>query len=280
MSTGCNEQSFTTQRLDSIAVTVGDFDNLAAPLNRMNVRHMVYEGLISTATWDPDYNGQNVALKVESLFGDESELMSHDAVFVSSGTRGLGERVYNGLLPDDDLVTDSAVVANVQSYVRRGGVLLLTDWSYDLVEAAWPGFVDFVNDDTRLDAAQVGEIGTVTSKVQRSELEAALETDSVALKYDFSNWTVIESVSDEVQVWLSSDARYRVQAGGLETLSDVPMLISFEPEGSGRVVYSTFHMDAQTAVITDQILRTVVGYFPENTDEPEVTESEDADEPE
>ena len=41
------------------------------------------------------------------------------------------------------------------------------------------------------------------------------------------------------------------------------MLISFEPAGSGRVIYASFHMDAQTAVVTDQMLRTVVGYFEE-----------------
>ena len=111
LSVGCNEQSFTAKRLNSIAVTAGDFDQLGAPLDRMDVRHTVYEGLISTATWDPDYEGQNVALKVETLFGDLAEIAGHDALFVSSGTRGLGERVYNGLLPDDALVTDPKAVS-------------------------------------------------------------------------------------------------------------------------------------------------------------------------
>ena len=264
---GCNEQSFTSKNLNSVAVTAGDFDNLAAPLDRMVVRHSVYEGLISTATWDSDYNGETIALKVESLFGELAEISSHDAVFVSSGTRGLGERVYNGLLPDDDLVSDPNVINNVREYVKRGGVVLFTDWTYDLLEEAWPDYVTFVNDDTKLDAAQVGEIGTVTSAVVQPALEAALNTDSVALKYDFSNWTVVESVSPDVTVWLSGTARYRVQAGGLNTLEDVPMLLSFEPAGTGRVVYASFHMDAQTDVITDQMLRTVVGYFQEGNDE-------------
>ena len=272
LSIGCNEQSFSVRNLNSVAVTAGDFDNLAAPLDRMVVRHSVYEGLISTATWDAEYNGQNIALKVENLFGELSELSAHDAVFVSSGTRGIGERVYNGLLPDDDLVADPAVVANLQEYVRRGGIVLFTDWTYDLLEAAWPAYVTFVNDDSRLDAAQVGEIGTVTSTVRAPALEAALETDSVALKYDFSNWTVVESVSEEVTVWLSGTARYRVQAGGLNTLDNVPMLLSFEPSGSGRVVFASFHMDAQTDVVTDQMLRTVVGYFQEGTNEGEQTD--------
>jgi hypothetical protein len=269
MGLGCNEQSFAAKRLNSIAVIAGDFDQLAAPLNRMNVRYTMYEGLISTATWDPDYDGQNIALKVEDLFGDLAEISSHDALFVASGTRGLGERVYNGLLPDDELVTDPNVVDNVQKYVNWGGVVLFTDWSYDLMEAAWPDYVDFLNDDDRLDAAQVGEIGTVTASVLETELETSLEVDKVALRYDFSNWSVVESVSKDVTVWLSADARYRVQAGGVMTLADSPMLLSFEPKGGGRVIFSSFHMDAQTAVLTDQMLRTVVGYFEEgnNNDE-------------
>jgi hypothetical protein len=264
---GCNEQSFTAKRLNSIAVTAGDFDQLGAPLDRMNVRHTVYEGLISTATWDPDYEGQNMALKVEALFGDLAEISGHDALFVASGTRGLGERVYNGLLPDDALVTDPAVVENVQEYVKRGGVVLFTDWTYDLLEAAWPDYVDFLNEDAELDAAQVGEIGTVTATVMQTELESSLEVDKVALKYDFSNWSVVESVSEDVTVWLAADARYRVQEGGVMTLADSPMLLSFEPKTGGRVIYASFHMDAQTAVVTDQMLRTVVGYFEEGNNE-------------
>lgn len=272
MVLGCNEQSFTAKRLNSIAVTAGDFDQLGAPLDRMNVRHTVYEGLISTATWDPDYEGQNIALKVEALFGDLAEIAGHDALFVASGTRGLGERVYNGLLPDDALVSDPAVVDNVREYAKRGGVLLFTDWTYDLLEAAWPDYVEFLNDDSELDAAQVGEIGTLTASVLEVELESALEADKVALKYDFSNWSVVESVSEDVTVWLAADARYRVQEGGVMTLAASPMLLSFEPKSGGRVIYSSFHMDAQTAVVTDQMLRTVVGYFEEGNDEEEQAE--------
>lgn len=272
MVLGCNEQSFTAKRLNSIAVTAGDFDQLGAPLDRMNVRHTVYEGLISTATWDPDYEGQNIALKVEALFGDLAEIAGHDALFVASGTRGLGERVYNGLLPDDALVSDPAVVDNVREYAKRGGVLLFTDWTYDLLEEAWPDYVEFLNDDTELDAAQVGEIGTLTASVLEVELESALEADKVALKYDFSNWSVVESVSEDVTVWLAADARYRVQEGGVMTLAASPMLLSFEPKTGGRVIYSSFHMDAQTAVVTDQMLRTVVGYFEEGNDDEEQAE--------
>src|SRR5690606_33562824 len=76
---------------DQVAVTAGDFDDVAAPLKRMDAAHSVFEGLISTATWDPTFNPDNLDLKVEDLFiasSGSGQLAAHAAVWVGSGTRG------------------------------------------------------------------------------------------------------------------------------------------------------------------------------------------------
>jgi hypothetical protein len=253
-----------------IATTVGDFDDVGAPFDRMVVDHQAYEGLISTATWDDTYNPDNVTLKVETLFGTGQEIDKFGTVFVASGTRGLGLRQYNGLDPDSEFVADPYVIGEIQNYK---GTLVCTDWSYDLIEQAFPDFLDFLGDDTTFDAAQAGDIGVVPANVLDDRLVEAIGEDVMSVNFDFSNWAVMESLDeDNVDVWLEADQiSYRVRDGeGEQTLNDVPLLVSFTPNGPEgiRIVFSSFHIDAQTPAVMDQLLRTVVGKFDEKKDDP------------
>ncbi len=262
--TGCTPENMITAReLDLLAVTAGDFDDVAAPLKRMAVNYTLFDGIITTATWDPDYDFAANQYTVEGLFASVDNMLEHDGVFVASGTRGLGERQYNGLDPDDQLVTDPAVIENVQDFVSRSRTVLATDWAYDLVEAAWPEYIDFVEDDQVLDDAQRGTIGRVSARVVDQQLADTLGMDVVSVRFDFSNWAVMQSVSDDVTVWLEGDVSY-LSPDGQEviTVPGAPLLVSFEPAGGqSAVVYSSFHVDAQNTVVIDQILTTVVGDF-------------------
>jgi len=256
-----------------LALTAGDFDDVEAPFDRMVVATDAYEGLISTATWDPSYEPGNVALKVEDLLGSGSELRAYHGVFVASGTRGLGLREYNGLDPDDEFVANEDVLANVDDWTKQAGnILWCTDWSYDLVEQAFPDELDFLGDDTTFDAAQTGAIGTITAHIEDDRLSTALDEDDMAVNFDFSNWAVPTDVADDVTVWLKADeVTYRVRDGeGDQSATDVPLLVSFNPHGptGGRVIFSAFHLDAQTPEVTDELIRTVFGKLDENEGEP------------
>ena len=273
VGTGCSDTTLTIRMNNSVAVTVGDFDEIAAPLNRMVVNHTDYDGVISTTTWDTDYQGLS-SLTVEGLFGSFDELSEHDAVFVASGTRGMGLRQYNGLLEDNQIVSDEVAIENVREFVSRGNTILASDWSYDLVEAAWPEYVTFVGDTegevSVFDAAQRGSEGDIQGTIVDTSLALAIETDSLELAYNFSNWAVIESVSESVNVLVRGDVSYLDPSGtGTVELTDAPLMIQFEPPGGlgGQVVFSTFHIDAQNEYVIDQMLRTVVGRFRENDPE-------------
>jgi hypothetical protein len=270
---GCkNDQQIVAPISGTIALTDGDFDHVAEPFDRMVVRHEDYEGLISAATWDVDYDPSYHQLKVEHLVGDDQDMDGFGAVFLASGTRGFGARQYNGLEPDDALVSDEFVIEQVQAYVESGNVVVCTDWTYDLIERAWPDLIEFLGDDTTLDAAQTGEIMTVEAEITEDRLANALEMDTMAVQYNFSNWAVIEEVDDrDVTVWLRGDIEYRERDGtGTQPLSDVPLLVSMSPQGDnkGRVVFFTFHIDTQTDAVIDEVLRTVVGRFDEQADDP------------
>lgn len=282
LGAACTRDDGVTSNFDGrVGVSLGDFDDVSAPLKRMDAAHRDFEGLISVATWDDSFEPANLDLKVEDLFlGDngQGQLSAHAAVFIGSGTRGFGARQYNSLDADDQLVQDERTQDNTQRFVNRGGPLLVTDWAYELVDTIWPEQMTFLVADPRLvgdswtdlDAAQVGRIGSVTASVVDADLAEYLGSDTLALDYPYSNFTVLESVGDDVTVHLRGDVSYRLdELSEPVDIADVPLLVSFRPEGErgGTVIYSTFHVDAQNPALMDELLHYFFGDFEvENSD--------------
>ncbi len=258
----CNENEINKRPIREIAVVSGDFDNMAENLNRMEVGYQEYDGFICCAAYDHEVDPDISNLLQEKLFGgtteDDPDLFKYDAVFLNSGARGWGAWQYNGIDVDDALLTDSVALDNVQHFVERGGLLVLSDWTYDLVEAIWPEDIQFYQQDSGVaDAAQVGALGSVQAKVVDSFLEEKLDSDEVTLSYNYSNWTVIEAVGEGVDVLLKGDIEYRVSASeGTGVATDVPLLFSMT-QGSGQVIFSTFHWNAQNPDLADRMMLAV-----------------------
>jgi hypothetical protein len=261
---GCNpEHELHEIPIDAIAVTAGDYDRMEALLVRQLVSYQLYEGYIVGATYDPDIDPTLIALKVEGLLPRPEELENYGAVFVNSGTRGLGEYVYNGVDPDDGLVSDPAAIDAVTNWVGGGGALVVSDWGYDLVEACWPDKLTFVGDETLYDDAQRGARGSVQALVLDQALVNDLGQNVVSVDYDFSHWAVIQSVGEGVTTYLTADVAYRAsEAEGDVVLENAPLLVGFD-SGSGHVYFSTFHWEAQTDAVADAMLFSIVaGLFP------------------
>ncbi len=265
------DQGFIEKSVDMISVVSGDFDYVEENLDRLLVPFQLYEGYINGPTYDEDIEPDQILLDAETLFLGESaegglEINLFDVVFVNSGARGFAEYVYNGLEPDDSLVRDTEAITNVQNYVESGGVLVVSDWAYELVEAAWPDKIEFFGDDAALDAAQAGSVGRYTATVDEGLVEA-LGGETASVQYNYSYWTVIESVGEGVNTHLSADITYRVSASeGEGTLTGAPLLVSFA-QGDGLVIFSTFHWNAQTAALSDALIAALVEGLPVNSAE-------------
>jgi len=265
--TACpDDRGFSYLRGNTIAVTVGDFDNVQQPFNRLVLDTTRYEGLISAPTWAEDeWDYVPPALSVEDLFisDQNNEIRSHRIVIVASGTRGFGQREYNSLQPDDHLATDDRVIDSVRAYVNGGGKIWFTDWTYDIIPRAFPGTVTFLGDDDKLDAAQRGDIGVVQAQVVDNQLRDNLDSEQLTVAMNYSNWAVPESVLDSgsVRVFLTGNATYRAtEGGGTQTVSGAPLLFSI-PRGDqgGMLIFSSFHIDAQNPIIMDTIMTTILG---------------------
>lgn len=266
---GCkNDQGLAGFSLQGVAWVAGDFDATEQVLSRLAVPGTAYEGyIVGPATGAEAVGGDGLTPTVEALLGGpqadgEAELDRHDAVFLNSGVRGLGALVYNGLDPDDALVSDPEVVAGVVAWVEGGGVLVASDWAYDLVEEGWPDAVTFAREEEGLDGAQAGLSERVLATVEDPAAATALGADSVSLAFDYGYWAVMEEVHPDVLVHLRGDVSFRVDEDqGQADLPEVPLLVSFAA-GAGRVVLSSFHWRAQAPAMADLLLPAVVQGLP------------------
>jgi len=258
----CTENNINKQPIREIAVVTGDFDNMAENLDRMLLSYQVYEGFICCASYDFEVDPESNVLDEESLFGlgdgSGEDLFLYDAVFLNSGARGWGQYQYNGIEEDSSLLTNEDTLGNIYSFVEGGGLLILSDWTYDVIEALWPEMVQFYDEaDGVPDSAQVGLLGEVQAKVVDALVAERLDEDEVTLSYNYSNWTVIEDVDDRVDVILQGDIEYRVSASeGTGVAQDVPLLFAMDV-GAGQVIFSSFHWNAQTPDLADRLMMAV-----------------------
>lgn len=257
---GCNENNLGATRLSNVAVVVGDFDDITSSLVALDVGSEPWDGLIVQATYQPEedrlYRG-DMALQVEGLLTDNEgdlDLENYGTVFVSSGTRGLGRVQYNDATKADDGMILDPEIEKACDFASSKGLLVATDWAYDLVEHCWPDAIEFVNDDATVDDAQTGEAGLDVLATVKDELLVADLGEVVSLTYDYSAWAVIESVGAGTEVLMSGDVSYQPDSlSAYETIVDAPLLVRFAT-GSGFVVFSTFHLSAQNPSVQQSIL--------------------------
>ena len=264
----CSENEIIKRQFDEIAVVDGDFDHLGEVLTRMDIAHDSYDGFISQAVYNPEEDGSLNGYKIENLLIDRDEaertiMFDYDAIFLNSGVRGMGSFVYNGVENDDMFLIDERVLENIRSFVQSGRTLVVTDWAGDLVEQVWPDKITFVNEENCqaeacFDIAQAGSNESIIATITDDLLMNQLEVDSIQLQFDYSYWMAMRDVSDDVDVFLRGDITYRTSEGeGYVDATDVPLLVGFQ-DGSGYVIFSSFHFRAQNSNVVDTTLLTII----------------------
>ena len=104
------------------------------------------------------------------------------------------------------------------------------------------------------DAPQVGLSELVDASVEKEDLQRELESDNISLSFDFSYWTAMASVADDVEVLLRGNVEYRMSDGeGKGELEDIPLLLTF-PVDRGRVIFSSFHWRSQSPTFANQLM--------------------------
>jgi hypothetical protein len=119
--------------------------------------------------------------------------------------------------------------------------------------------VSFVGDDTGApDAAQLGVADESIDGIVQDDDIAELLGGALALRYDYSAWTIPLAAGADTEVLITGDVAYQPAPDEpIAELEGVPLMVRFAT-GSGTVVYTTFHWSAQTPVVAQNLLLTAV----------------------
>lgn len=204
-----------------IAVVWGEYDSIQNILDRLKLSYTFYQG------------------NTYQLLSSLNEMKKYNIIFFNCGM--------------DESLLNSTVANNLRQYVKGGGSVYASDFSYDLIEVAWPQAVDWLGDDNQRDAAQQLSPAQVQANVLSPTLVNRLGGRSqITLNFSFCPCAGADSAGSGTQVVLSGD---RSKQGN----NNEPLAIYFKPDpGGGNVIYTTFHNDEQYSRTIDIILRFLI----------------------
>ena len=221
-----------------VAVVTGLYDRVEDVIQRVGLTDVtMFDGVNDT--------GQSAT----SLLTDLTVMTGFDIIFLNCGM------VENGL------ISNPTVINNLRAFVDAGGSLYVSDWAYDYIEIGWPSAIEFWGDDSTPNSAAFGLDGFLTGQIADSALSSVLGGSTVTLNYDLGAWIVTEGVGPGTRVLVSGPAPaldvsnpYNPQ---VVTVNNAPLMVQFE-HGQGKVMYTTFHNEAQTTGDMDIILEFMV----------------------
>jgi hypothetical protein len=251
---GCDDDvGLNVINFGATAIVTGDFDTVEQLIQEVSQETAIaadlsiYDGYISGPHFEHEIDvAESFSGTVEDLLRSDpydGGLGGFDTVFFSDGMRGVNVREYNGVVADDHLVSDGTVVDNVRSQGELGRRLYFSDWTYDLMERAWPDLVDWVGDDTEIDDAQRGTAQVVAARIVDPSLAGAMgvpEGSEIEVEFNYGVWAVAESVADNVNVLVEAD------------------VVVDDPE-TGVVIFTSYHNEAQISEEARDVLRYQLG---------------------
>jgi hypothetical protein len=176
------------------------------------------------------------------LLEDAARLSSFAALFLNAG------------LKEEVLGEGTVALENLRAYVADGHGVYASDWAHFLVETAWPEAVDFWGRDVAWDEARVGVAAEAVVVTAGQDVVAQVLGDTVAqVGFRTGSWVVMESVLDNVTVYLRGDV-----VAGVSAVPAAPLAVGFRPGGGGRVVFTSLLSTGQATASMDAFTRFLV----------------------
>ncbi len=183
---------------------------------------------------------------------DSERLSQYDVVFATCGGvpdawlgRRIGgaERGAPGSFHARRWVADRLGRA-LRGFVGRGGTLYVSDWQFQLLDIAFPEFID-------PSKRAKGEVQTIRAEVVDSGLARRLGP-SVELRFDKRAWFPAAFKDSQVTTYLRGT--FKTLEGRQMT---GPLLVKF-PFENGNVIYTSFHNETQNTETEQELLRYLV----------------------
>jgi hypothetical protein len=202
-----------------------------------------------------DEHDENTPSWIVEQFGDFSSFVGNDILFINCGA-------HEWAVDNADAVELEMALDNLRRFVNNGGSIYFSDWSYDLVEMLWPDAVDWLGDDSTRNDAEHGEQQIFVGTVLDEDILAVLGRERASLKYDLGRIAMPVSLGEGARAMIEADIEVEdPDTGQLRMLTATPVLVDFSPpgiEGTGRVIFTTFHNGANNTEAMDDVLRAIV----------------------
>jgi hypothetical protein len=223
----------------SIAVVSGVWDQMEKVLDKLGLEERtLYNGRVYGTGTD----------SVQALLQNGARLQSHHLLLINCGTKF------------ENLVTSAGPARNnLREYVRQGGRLFATDYSYDYIEQVFPELIDYEGSDatppSQPEEWNAAERGTEITSVQGTILDASLkawlglpEIDALApggqvpLTGFMPSWAVMKSVNENAggKVWVTAPVTWAGGAGA-RPLTATADYRGTDGTGCGRILFSSYH---------------------------------------
>lgn len=230
-----------------IAVALGAWDPVEIVLARLGLEAKITKGgiipkarvLSKDATGFAIYGTQDLGETSPypaptKLLTDPAEIGKYHIVFI--GCTGSSD---SSATPQCSGVWNSGAKSNLEGFVKKGGRLYVSDWSYENVRQPFPGFVDWKGQTSTIGSACQGGGGDQTAAVLDTGLADWLKAQGKTLDTVKDAWTYISKVNtlsdlDPDGKAVMTTPKVWVQANG------APATTSFE-HSCGRVLFTTYH---------------------------------------
>lgn len=140
---------------------------------------------------------------------------------------------------------DAATVSNLRAFMQAGGMIYASDYASDYVKALFPTY----------EFAYAGDQQTIQATVTDASLQAFVGKTTVSITYDLSAWTDILQLPTGATVLLRGT--YLAEDNPRDN-QPTAFVIS---QGSGRLVFTTFHNEAGATQDQIAVLRHFI-YLP------------------
>ena len=226
--------------LGEVAVVTSDFDRVEEVLEKLGIPFTLYDGFIQGPSSEATLQDQYVTSlqPVEVLLESAERLNRYDVLFVNCGARGTGtidpvtQEVHDALLDDEE------VIENLYRFVQNGGHLVVSDWSYTLLEAVFPREIDFQGDDSIPGAANLGGSTVLEAWIIDPVLQERVQSSLVTIPFPLSGWAL--PILGE-GIWIEADAPVpNLENGSVGVAPSTPLLLHFAL-GQGSITFTAFH---------------------------------------
>ncbi len=213
-----------------MAVVYGTYDAIEEILDTL--------GFPQISSPDVDSSGYVFYNAPDDVLNDLALLNKFAIVFINCGA---------------DETVDSTMINNIRQYIQNGKSMYASDWAYCFVEKPFPEYIDFFGEDTIDGDAKVGNAEVVTASVLADDLIYQLGKNTMEINFDLGAWVVMDGVSSNTEIMIKANVH---DIYGQE-LPNRPVMVRFN-YGTGRVLYTSFHNEAQNTTDMDKILARII----------------------